>query len=234
VLCIPFIDDQSLPKWISKFLYAHEQRYYFRKIQRLFAIPIAVIIISILCVFNWASIYKNTEINKAEKWLNDHARISSITDFFSSKLHVVSSYGLFRVMTKTRPEIILYGSVDKQNWKRYVFKYKPVELDAAPAWIIPHMPRLDWQMWFEALRYERSKQVSSWFVSFLKALSQNKKPVIDFLDHNPFPNEAPKYFKIELYHYTFTTHEERDGSGNIWRQELLPKYTGTVAAADIK
>ena len=113
-------------------------------------------------------------------------------------------------------------------------KYKPVALGAAPALIVAHLPRLDWLMWFEALQYERSKEVSYWFVSFLKTLSQGREPVIDLLDYNPFPNVAPKYFKIELHHYTFTSPVERVHSGNIWKQELLTDYTATIAAADIK
>jgi len=67
----------------------------------------------------------------------------------------MNSYGLFRVMTTTRPEIIIAHSSDGENWIAYQFEYKPVALQMRPRFFFPHMPRLDWQMWFEALYIER-------------------------------------------------------------------------------
>jgi hypothetical protein len=66
-----------------------------------------------------------------------------------------NSYGLFRVMTKTRPEIIIEGSLDKINWHTYSFRWKPTDPNKSPGFAGPHMPRVDWQMWFEGLNYER-------------------------------------------------------------------------------
>ena len=63
----------------------------------------------------------------------------------------MNSYGLFRVMTKDRPEIVIEGSDDGIEWRPYVFKWKPGPLDRMPAFVEPHQPRLDWQMWFAAL-----------------------------------------------------------------------------------
>ena len=63
---------------------------------------------------------------------------------------IVNSYGLFRVMTKQRPEIIIEGSDDAIEWKAYEFKWKPGALDRMPGFVEPHQPRLDWQMWFAA------------------------------------------------------------------------------------
>src|SRR6185437_4658084 len=65
----------------------------------------------------------------------------------------VNGYGLFAVMTTARPEIAIEGSDDGRTWREYPFRYKPSELDRAPRWVAPHQPRLDWQMWFAALRY---------------------------------------------------------------------------------
>ena len=67
----------------------------------------------------------------------------------------MNSYGLFRVMTTTRPEIIISYSNDEKTWTPYHFNYKPVELQRQPLFFFPHMPRLDWQMWFEALYIEQ-------------------------------------------------------------------------------
>src|SRR5204863_8211009 len=38
---------------------------------------------------------------------------------------IVNGYGLFRVMTKSRPEIVLEGSADGVDWLPYEFNWKP-------------------------------------------------------------------------------------------------------------
>ena len=80
--------------------------------------------------------------------------------FLDSKLNItqfflVNEYGLFRQMTETRPEIVIEGSVDGKDWKPYEFRWKPGDPSRPPRFNTPHQPRLDWQMWFEALRLEQ-------------------------------------------------------------------------------
>src|SRR5205823_923455 len=94
-----------------------------------------------------------------------------------SQLHLeqfffVNSYGLFRQMTETRPEIVIEASDDRANWKPYEFSWKPGDPSRRPRFVAPHQPRLDWQMWFEALRLEEvykvtgtidAREMSRWF-----------------------------------------------------------------------
>src|SRR5207302_9867869 len=87
----------------------------------------------------------------------------------ASPLRTVNSYGLFAVMTMTRPEIIVEGSTDGVTWLPYEFKWKPGDPRRRPAFVAPHQPRLDWQMWFAALGDYRS---NPWFVNFLVRLAQ--------------------------------------------------------------
>ena len=47
-------------------------------------------------------------------------------------LRSMNHYGLFAVMTTTRPEIIVEGSDDGMIWKPYRFRWKPCELDRRP------------------------------------------------------------------------------------------------------
>ena len=80
-----------------------------------------------------------------------------------------SSYGLFAVMTTERPEIVVEGSKDGEDWQAYEFKWKPGDPGRAPGFVAPHMPRLDWQMWFAALRSYRG---APWFEQLLVRLLQ--------------------------------------------------------------
>src|SRR5215470_10893791 len=51
--------------------------------------------------------------------------------------HFVNRYGLFAVMTTTRPEIIVEGSNDGTDWRVYEFKFKPGDPKQRPRWVAP-------------------------------------------------------------------------------------------------
>jgi predicted DCC family thiol-disulfide oxidoreductase YuxK len=139
--------------------------------------------------------------------------------------HIVNRYGLFAVMTTSRPEIFIKGSNDGQEWKTYEFKWKPGELNNAPAFVAPHQPRLDWQMWFAALgNYERNP----WLIQFMTRLMQGSLPVLDLLANNPFPEKPPKYIQAVVYDYWFTDAETKEKTGNWWQREYKQPYTSVL------
>lgn len=139
---------------------------------------------------------------------------------------IVNTYGLFAVMTTTRPEIILQGSNDGTSWLSYEFEYKPGELDRRPPWVAPHQPRLDWQMWFAALGDYHS---DPWILHFMARLLEGSPDVLRLLDPNPFPNAPPRYLRALVYQYNFTTPEERKLTGNWWRRELRGEYVPVIS-----
>ncbi len=136
-------------------------------------------------------------------------------------LRIVNGYGLFRVMTKDRDEIIIEGSADGIDWRPYEFKWKPGDVMRAPGWCAPHQPRLDWQMWFAALESPRQ---NPWLVGLVFRLFQNKPEVIHLLNGNPFPNSPPHYIRAEFYRYRFTTMEEHRKTGAWWKRQFLGEY----------
>jgi len=137
-------------------------------------------------------------------------------------LHLFNSYGLFAVMTTSRPEIIILGSDDRKNWFPYEFKWKPGIVTNKPEFVAPHQPRLDWQMWFAALsNYERNP----WLIQFMIRLLQGSRPVIELLGSNPFPDSPPKYLQALVYDYRFSDTETRNRDGSWWNRKLLRPYT---------
>ena len=138
-----------------------------------------------------------------------------------SPYHLVSSYGLFAVMTTSRPEIIVEGSKDGIRWSEYEFKHKPGDLKRPPTWVAPHQPRLDWQMWFAALSNYND---NPWFVSFMVRLLQGSQPVLALMANNPFPDAPPRYIRALLYDYHFTDWKTRRETGAWWRRKLIGVY----------
>jgi hypothetical protein len=144
---------------------------------------------------------------------------------FSSPLSIVSTYGLFAVMTTTRVEIQVEGSMDGETWLSYEFRYKPGDLNTAPRWVAPHQPRLDWQMWFAALGTYRS---APWFTNFAVRLLEGSPQVLALLAHNPFPRRPPKYVRAMAYEYTFTDWQTRRRTGAWWKREPKGVYLPAV------
>src|SRR5262245_32014415 len=102
---------------------------------------------------------------------------------------IVNGYGLFRVMTRDRDEIIIEGSADGIDWVPYEFKWKPGDVRRAPGWCAPHQPRLDWQMWFAALE---TPQQNPWLVGLIARLLEGSRDVTRLLARNPFPDKPPQ------------------------------------------
>jgi hypothetical protein len=143
-----------------------------------------------------------------------------------SPFRTFSSYGLFAVMTTSRPEIIIEGSNDGLTWFEYEFKYKPGDLKGRPKFVAPHQPRLDWQMWFAALGNYRQ---NSWFVNFCVRLLQGSPEVLALLERNPFPNAPPRYIRAVTYDYHFTDFATRRKTGAWWRRERTGDYLPAIS-----
>jgi len=144
---------------------------------------------------------------------------------YTAPLEIVNSYGLFAMMTTSRPEIIVEGSMDGDTWRQYSFPYKPGDLGRAPRWAEPHQPRLDWQMWFAALGNYRE---NPWFVNFAVKLLEGSPEVRGLLEADPFGGKAPRYVRAVLYDYSFTDEEERRRTGNWWKREAKGVYLPAV------
>lgn len=149
----------------------------------------------------------------------------------AESFRIVNGYGLFRVMTKDRKEIIIEGSADGIDWQSYEFKWKPGGVKRAPGWCAPHQPRLDWQMWFAALGSYRQ---NPWFVQTVIALLHGKPRVAALFEENPFPESPPRYIRATLYRYRFTSAEEHRQTGAWWKRQALGEYLPSVSLEDVQ
>jgi lipase maturation factor 1 len=139
---------------------------------------------------------------------------------------IANGYGLFRVMTKDRCEIVLEGSTDGIDWLTYEFKWKPGDVKRAPGWCAPHQPRLDWQMWFAALE---TPGENPWFIALVFRLLQGSRDVSGLLARNPFPDKPPRYIRAMSFRYRFTTVDELRQTGAWWKREELREYLPTLS-----
>jgi hypothetical protein len=185
----------------------------------------AIVVIIVTLPINARLIYSAFE--PQEEWSRFLGAIYARADAF----RIVNGYGLFRVMTKDRKEIVIEGSADGIDWKPYEFKWKPGDVMRAPGWCQPHQPRLDWQMWFAALGTYRH---NPWFVQTVIALLHGKPQVTALFEHNPFPEAPPRFVRATLYRYRFTNSEERRQTGAWWKRQELGEYLPGVSLEDVQ
>src|SRR6202021_4238557 len=165
LLCIFLFDDAALHRLIPRRLQAQAQRRTPVPGRRATAIAAALALIL-------APIGLNRVWQTAMR--SDLPGLGAFTRAISPFL-IVNPFGLFAVMTVTRPEIVIEGSSDGNVWREYVFRYKPGPLSRPPRWNIPPQPRLDWQMWFAALGDWRD---SPWVVDLLRRLLEGSPSVL--------------------------------------------------------
>lgn len=140
---------------------------------------------------------------------------------YAEAFRVVNKYHVFPTIRAERIELELSGSLDGREWKPYGFRYKPDDPRQRPPVVIPHQPRLDWQMWFVT---QHPRQLP-WFERFLQALLRDSAPVTAMLKHNPFPDQPPRYIRVDAWRYRFTDAEQRRRSGHWWTREALGPFT---------
>ncbi len=129
----------------------------------------------------------------------------------------INGYGLFRTMTTERLEVVIEGTQNGQQWREHLFRWKPAALSVRPDFAQPHMPRLDWLMWFAALDPYANQH---WLGPLVEHLLRQSPSTIGLLAENPFPDGPPQFVRLAIYEYRFTTPDERARSGNWWRREL--------------
>ena len=140
----------------------------------------------------------------------------------------INGYGLFRVMTTQRLEIVIEGSADGAHWHEYPFRWKPGDVMRRPRFVAPYQPRLDWQMWFAALD---PGSAEPWLVPLLQRLLQGEPSVTGLVGPQTWGPLPPRYVRLAYYRYHFTTAAERRATGAWWRRELVGYLTPAVSLA---
>ena len=130
-------------------------------------------------------------------------------------------YHVFPTMQTERHELIIEGSHDGKRWLPYRFKYKPDEASDMPPFIVPLHPRLDWMMWFIP---PQNPMMRHWFEPFIWRLRNNTPSVTALLEYNPFAENPPRYVRIRVYQFWFSTSQQRAAGEPIWQTRYLGEF----------
>ncbi|AXK44317.1 lipase maturation factor family protein [Brachybacterium saurashtrense] len=140
------------------------------------------------------------------------------------RFHLVNAYGAFGTMTQRRYEVLIEGTEDpagpdaeESSWRPYEFRGKPGDVHRRGRQVAPYHLRLDWQMWFLALR----PGAEPWFVALLERLREGDPGVRRLLRTDPFDGRAPTGLRVRYLEYRFTDRRERRQTGAWWHREDL-------------
>ena len=209
VLYLALLDDRTVPQRAAGSVAAW----------RLFANATAIVIavLSTMMFFREIDLTWGRPSPLQRLW---SPRVLSLVAPFDS----INGYGLFRVMTTERPEIVIEVSEDGRTWHEQEFRWKPGDVKRRPALVQPHMPRLDWQMWFAALDPASSQD---WLRTVIDRLLAGEPSVIHLLGSNPLRGR-PHYARLAYYQYHFTSPQDRAHSGAWWTREFAGYLTDVV------
>jgi len=144
---------------------------------------------------------------------------------------LVNHYGLFATMTTSRPEIRIEWCDQAGTWHEVVFLYKPGPRQRAGAFCQPGMPRLDWQLWFDALSYQRALRAGllrsdapplqltgrEVLPALLQGIWRTDPQVLALLEVGP--SESPTAIRWHLDAYQFADSAHADG--DWWTSQRL-------------
>ncbi|KAM3726578.1 Lipase maturation factor [Dirofilaria immitis] len=154
---------------------------------------------------------------------------------YSKSYELTNSYGLFRKMTGLygRPEIIIEGSYEPDGpWTMFEFYSKPGKLDEIPRFVLPHQPRLDWQMWFAALGTYHN---NAFFLSLVYHLLRNNSEVTYLMKKYPFEEKLPNFVRANLYLYHYTKiNAKGKWPAKYWRSEFQQEYMPSITRKNAK
>ncbi|MEE2659137.1 MAG: lipase maturation factor family protein [Candidatus Latescibacterota bacterium] len=208
LLCLPLLDDGHLRRLVGPQIPSRGSGW-----------PRAVTFSSAALLLWLGTTHLATTLQLSTAWEPEPVRQAR---HWLEPLRLSNSYGLFAVMTQHRSEIAVEGSYDGKEWRRYAFRYKPGQVGDLPPLAGFHMPRLDWQMWFAALRsFERTR----WFSAFAARLLQGSPAVLELLAHNPFPDRPPAMLRATRFSYRFTTPTERSINYHWWWAQETGPYS---------
>lgn len=226
----------------------------------------------ILLVFFTLYFYKNTLVFKQSIELKPIKIENLIVNDLLQNIHSLEErvfgkisnfslfgYGLFRVMTGVngRPELeIMYTNEiypNENDWKPINFIFKPQEHKTNSNLLIniPHQPRIDWQIWFSALRPTYSSE--EWLINLCGRILEKNDVVLSLLGYskdeqinNQFTyklfnwfygieknimESPPTYIKIASYIYKFN---DDFTSKKYWNKKYVKEYLPQINLDSLK
>lgn len=128
---------------------------------------------------------------------------------------ITNPYGLFANMTTTRPTVVIEVRWDNGPWTPLRWRYQPTDPADRPPQVAPHMPRLDWMLWFAG--YQGCKP---WVQRLQQRVLEGSPSVRALVGDMRLHGRPPTAARTTLRHLRFTHAGSPEAQqGDWWRVE---------------
>ena len=210
VLYLALLDDETLKRLLPRSLTVRAAPGFWRREPAPWRTTVTVAAAGIALISALTMWHEVTYRRGRPEWSDRLVRLVA-------PLRSINGYGLFRSMTTVRPELVVEVSRNGVEWREQPFRWKPGDPGRAPGFMQPHMPRLDWQMWFAALDPAGAEH---WLQALMDGILEGSPAVTGLLGKPPFGDAPPSHVRLAHYRYDFTSFAEGRASGDWWRREL--------------
>jgi hypothetical protein len=129
---------------------------------------------------------------------------------------LVNTYHLFGSITRERIEPQFEAEQDGY-WIPLQMLHKPGDPLRAPDLVAPHQPRVDFQLWFYGLSFQRGTPE---YVATLLDRLCNDPAAVQSLFVAPLP-AAPRAVRLSFWRYTFSDAPTKRATGAWWTRQLV-------------
>lgn len=137
----------------------------------------------------------------------------------ASTLRLGNTYGLFAVMTTSRPLPVLEARWGDGDWSEVQWRWQTSDPYRAPRQVAPHMPRVDWQVWFAGLS---SCERNPWLVALMDRLLRGSDPVARLIGDPRLRTRPPDALRLVRYDYRMTPWGA--DTDDWWTRERIGPY----------
>ena len=143
-------------------------------------------------------------------------------NYLFSGLGSVNAYSLFSYLEPFHFVAEFLGSNDGGvTWRPYEFRYFPQQLDRISPFTAPWFCRFEANLQVSASKHENAAPL---YLFVATRLLEQKKPVLDLFERNPFADRPATMIRVAGYQYTFTDYETHRATGNYWHRTYLGEY----------
>src|SRR5262245_57274923 len=144
-----------------------------------------------------------------------------------TRLPLVNTYGAFGSVGRERDQLVFEGTTDEEitpetKWQAYEWKCQPSDPARRPCWMSPYHYRLDWLLWFAAMRRPRDYP---WAVHLAWKLLAADPTARGLIARDPFGGAPPRHIRVDLYRYKFAPR----GANVWWTRERVDTWLRPVS-----
>lgn len=112
------------------------------------------------------------------------------------------------------------------TWRPYDFRYFPQKLDRISPFTAPRFHRFEANLQVQSTMHEQAPPL---YLFTATRLLQQKQPVIDLFESNPFPDAPPQMIRVAGYRYEFAELSTYRETGHFWKRVYLGEYMPMLA-----